>query len=82
MANHHQLQRARNLLDLTLAEAAEQVGASRSEVSLMEGGQVANPPLADRLTALYETQGVVFGNDNMVGLRRDLIKMAKSPHLH
>ena len=79
MATHQQLRQARNLPGLT---ASEEVGAGRSDVTLFEGGQIANPELATKLTAYYETLGIEFGDRDMVGLRPGLTKTPRSSRLH
>jgi transcriptional regulator with XRE-family HTH domain len=74
--DHRQLQQARTALALTIAEAAEAVSVGRSRVSRVEAGVDADEGLISKLTALYESKGVKFGNEGQVKLDPSLQRVA------
>lgn len=76
MPDRHQLQQARTALHLSLAEAAEAVGAGRSSVSRIEAGVDTDDVLISKLSALYESKGVSFGAEGQVKLSPAAQKIA------
>lgn len=77
--DRHQLRAARILAQRTLYEVAQAVGLGRSALSKIEDGTTAEPDALtlDRLTAYFETAGVIFHENGHVELRSGLLRVGE-----